>query len=258
MNNNQNQPIIQTKNLTRLYGSAIAVNNLTLTIPHGQIFGFLGPNGAGKTTTIRMLTGLLKPTSGSIHITGIDIQKDPLTVKQRIGYLAQTPLLYDKLTGHEFLLFIGSLYGLADDHSHQRATHLLELLNLTTKADQPIESYSGGMRHKIGLAAALIHQPPLLILDEPLTGLDPKSAWQVKELLRQLCDQGHTIFLSTHVLEIAEKVCDRVGILQNGTLITAGTLDTLRQQAQSSANTTLETLFLQLTEDTPAITSPGE
>lgn len=239
--------MIQTVNLTRYYGSLAAVQDLNLTVKAGELFGFLGPNGAGKTTTIRMLIGLLRPTTGTVIVAGHDVQQEPLAVKQAVGYLSQTPLLYERLTGREFLRFIGGLYGLGDEKIGARAEHLLALMELSEKADHPIESYSGGMRHKIGLCAALLHEPQVLVLDEPLAGLDPYSARRVKDLLRDLCRQGRTVFMSTHVLEIAERVCDRVGILNRGQLIAVGTMETLRAQAQSTAETTLEDLFLQLT-----------
>ena len=239
--------MIQTMHLTRTYGSLTAVNDLNLAVEPGELFGFLGPNGAGKTTTIRMIIGLLRPTAGTVRVAGHDVRQEPLEVKRSIGYLAQTPLLYDRLTGREFLRFLGGLYGLAEVNIEARSDHLLELQHLPDKAEQLIESYSGGMRHKIGLCGALLHEPPVLILDEPLAGLDPYSARRVKDMLRDLCRQGSTVFLSTHVLEIAERVCDRVGILDQGRLIAVGAIEALRAQARSGAETTLEDLFLQLT-----------
>ena len=239
--------MIQLENLTRHYGSLAAVQDLNMTVQEGELFGFLGPNGAGKTTTIRMIIGLLRPTRGTVSVAGHDVKQEPLAVKRAVGYLAQTPLLYDRLTGREFLRFMGGLYGLGDEKIDARTEHLLALMDLSDKADQLIESYSGGMRHKIGLCGALLHEPPVLMLDEPLTGLDPYSARRIKDLLQELCRQGSTVFLSTHVLEVAERVCDRVGILDKGRLIAVGTMAALRTQAQSSAETTLEDLFLQLT-----------
>ena len=239
--------MIQLENLTRHYGSLAAVQDLNMTVQEGELFGFLGPNGAGKTTTIRMIIGLLRPTRGTVSVAGHDVKQEPLAVKRAVGYLAQTPLLYDKLTGREFLRFMGGLYGLGDEKIDARTEHLLALMDLSDKADQLIESYSGGMRHKIGLCGALLHEPPVLMLDEPLTGMDPYSARRIKDLLQELCRQGSTVFLSTHVLEVAERVCDRVGILDKGRLVAVGTMEALRTQAQSSAETTLEDLFLQLT-----------
>jgi len=245
--------MIHFENLTRYYGSLAAVQDLNLTVQKGELFGFLGPNGAGKTTTIRMIIGLLRPTQGTVNVAGHDVKQDPLAVKRVVGYLAQTPLLYERLTGREFLRFMGGLHGLDDEKIAARTEYLLALMDLSDKADQLIESYSGGMRHKIGLCAALLHEPPVLVLDEPLTGLDPYSARQIKDLLQELCQQGSTVFLSTHVLEVAERVCDRVGILDKGQLIAVGTMETLRAKAQSSAETTLEDLFLQLTGGETAI-----
>jgi len=239
--------MIQTVKLTRHFGSLVAVEDLNLTVEAGELFGFLGPNGAGKSTTIRMLVGLLRPTAGTAIVAGHDVRQEPLAVKRALGYLAQTPLLYEKLTGREFLRFVGGLYGLADETIEARAERLLPLMDLVEKADQPIESYSGGMRHKIGLCGALLHEPRVLVLDEPLAGMDPYGARRIKDLLRQLCRQGITVFMSTHILEIAERVCDRVGILDRGRLIAVGTMEELRAQAQSTAETTLEDLFLQLT-----------
>jgi ABC-2 type transport system ATP-binding protein len=239
--------MIQTSDLTRFYGALAAVRDLNLSVEKGELFGFLGPNGAGKTTTIRMIIGLLRPTSGTVRVAGHDVSQEPMAVKRSVGYLPQTPLLYERLTGREFLRFIGGLYGISEKKIESRTKHLMELMALSDKADQLIESYSGGMRNKIGLCAALLHQPPVLVLDEPLTGLDPHSARQVKDLLRDMCRRGHTVFLSTHVLEIAERVCDRVGILDQGQLIAVGTMEDLRAQARSNGDTTLEDLFLELT-----------
>ncbi len=244
--------MIQMVKLTRYYASLAAVQDLSLTVEQGELFGFLGPNGAGKTTTIRMIVGLLRPTAGRVTVAGHDVQQEPLAVKQAVGYLAQTPLLYDRLTGREFLRFLGGLYSLTDEKTEARTEYLLAMMELSDKADQLIESYSGGMRHKIGLCGALLHDPSVLVLDEPLAGLDPHSARRVKDLLRDLCRQGRTVFLSTHVLEVAERVCDRVGILDQGRLVAVGTMEALRAQARTTEETTLEDLFLQLTGDEQA------
>lgn len=239
--------MIRTDKLTRHYGSLAAVQDLNLSVEAGELFGFLGPNGAGKTTTIRMVVGLLRPTAGTVSVAGHDVRQEPLAVKRHVGYLAQTPLLYERLTGREFLRFVGGLYGLSDTTTEAQTERLMALMDLSDKADHLIESYSGGMRHKIGLCGALLHEPPVLVLDEPLTGMDPYSARRIKDMLQDLCRQGSTVFLSTHVLEVAERVCDRVAILNQGRLIAVGTMEALRAQAQSSAETTLEDLFLQLT-----------
>jgi ABC-2 type transport system ATP-binding protein len=239
--------VIRTVNLTRYYGKLAAVQDLNLEVEKGELFGFLGPNGAGKTTTIRMIVGLLRPTGGTVSVAGHDVQKEPLITKRSVGYLAQVPLLYEKLTGREFLRFIGGLYDLNDEAIEARTKQLLALMDLSDRGDDLIESYSGGMRHKIGLCGALLHEPSVLLLDEPLTGMDPYGARRIKDLLRDMCRQGKTVFLSTHVLEIAERVCDRVGILDHGRLVAIGTMEALRVQAKSTAETTLEDLFLKLT-----------
>jgi ABC-2 type transport system ATP-binding protein len=239
-------PTIQARGLTKNFGKLVAVSDLTLEVGAGEVFGFLGPNGAGKTTTIRMLTGLVRPTSGSALVAGYDIERDPREVKRRVGYLAETPYLYSKLSGREFLAFMGGLYEVAPDLARQRIDRLLGLFELADKADDLVESYSHGMRQKLGLAGAMLHEPPVLFLDEPTSGLDPRSARLVKDLLVAMVDRGHTVFLSTHVLEIAEHLCHRVGIIDHGQLVATGTLEELRSQARVEAYS-LEDVFLQLT-----------
>lgn len=242
--------MILTINLSRYYGLLPAVRDLTLEVQPGEIFGFLGPNGAGKTTTIRMIVGLLRPTSGTVLVEGHDVLREPRAVKQRIGYAAQTPLLYDKLTGREFLRFLGGLYRLDEATIAARTERLFHLLDLGEHGDHLIESYSGGTRRKISLCGSLIHEPRVLVLDEPLAGLDPHSARRVKRLLRQRCDLGHTVFLSTHVLEVAERVCDRVAILDKGQLVAVGDVRTLRSLTFTTPDSTLEDLFIRLTKNT--------
>ena len=239
-------PIIQANVLTKRFGKLVAVRGVTLEVEAGQVFGFLGPNGAGKTTTIRMLTGLVRPTSGSALVAGFDVVQEPREVKRRVGYLAETPYLYPKLTGREFLAFMGGLYEVPPKVTRQRAEALLSLFELADKADELVEMYSHGMRQKLALAGAMLHDPPVLFLDEPTSGLDPRSARLVKDLLVALVGRGHTVFLSTHVLEIAEQLCHRVGIIDQGRVVATGTLDELRHQAQSEAYS-LEDVFLQLT-----------
>lgn len=244
--------MIKTSELTRYFGTHAAVDGLSLHVKRGELFGFLGPNGAGKTTTIRMLMGLLRPSSGTALLGGHDVETEPMEVKRAVGYLAQTPLLYEKLTGTEFFRFIGGVHGLSDEMVDRRAQRLLDMVELSDKADDLIESYSGGMKQKIGLCAAMIHEPKLLILDEPLAGLDPYSARRIKDLLLDLCQDGGTVFLSTHILEIAERLCDRIGILDKGKLIAVGSMEELHQLAHSAEKdsgqqSTLEDLFLHLT-----------
>jgi ABC-2 type transport system ATP-binding protein len=241
--------MITITNLQKHYGHVMAVKDLTLHIPQGEFFGFLGPNGAGKTTTIKMLVGLLKPSAGSATIAGYDIQRFPQEAKQHIGFIPDRPFVYDKLSGREFLRFIGDLYGMDERSITTRGEDFLELFELLPWGDELIESYSHGMRQKIAMSAALLHQPRVLVVDEPMVGLDPKGARLVKHILRSLCDRGTTIFMSTHTLEVAEQMCDRIGIIQAGEIIALGTKDELRQRVQGEA-LRLEDIFLQLTGGT--------
>lgn len=241
--------MIRTQQLGKSFGDAWALQDLNLEVKKGEIFGFLGPNGAGKTTTIRILVGLLRPTTGSAWVGGYDIARQALKARQVIGYMAQEPFIYSKLTGREHLRFVGGLYGLSDGQVEARARELLGLLDLTEYIDRLTDIYSGGMRRKLGLCAAMLHQPAVLILDEPLSGLDPASSRRIKDLLRHLCSQGATVFMSTHVLETVEQMCDRVAILDRGYLISIGSVAELRRQLHAAKNTSLEDLFLQLTEN---------
>jgi ABC-2 type transport system ATP-binding protein len=238
--------MIETSGLTKNYGSHTAVKSLTLNVKAGEVFGFLGPNGAGKSTTIRMLCGLLNPTSGVARVAGFDISDEPVEVKKRIGYLAEEPFVYEKLTGREFLSFIGDLYGLDRASAQVEADRLFELFDLTDKVGEIAENYSHGMRQKLALSGTLIHDPEVLFLDEPTNGLDPRSARIVKELLMKLAERGRTVFLSTHILEIAEHMCDRVGIINEGELIAVGSLQELRRKAKAG-EASLEDIFLDLT-----------
>jgi ABC-2 type transport system ATP-binding protein len=236
---------IETVDLTRTYGKTVAVDRLNLKVRQGEIFGFLGPNGAGKTTTISMLVGLLQPTGGRASVLGVNVWLEPIRAKAMIGYVPDVPMVYERLTGREFLQFMAQLYD-AGPSAETRMSDLLGTLDLAEWADQMIKVYSYGMRRKIALAAALVHEPQVLLLDEPTNGLDPKSARRVKDILRQLASQGTTVFMSTHVMEIAERMCDRIAIIQRGKLVAVGTMDELRQQAQMSG-ADLENVFLSLT-----------
>ncbi len=231
--------------LTRTYGKTVAVDKLNLKVRQGETFGFLGPNGAGKTTTISMLVGLLQPTGGRASVLGVDVWQEPIRAKAMMGYVPDVPLVYERLTGREFLEFMAQLYD-AGPSAKERIPELLGMLDLSEWADQMIRVYSYGMRRKIALAAALVHDPQVLLLDEPTNGLDPKSARRVKDILRQLSSQGTTVFMSTHVMEIAERMCDRIAIIQRGKLVAVGTMDELRRQAQMSG-ADLEKVFLSLT-----------
>jgi ABC-2 type transport system ATP-binding protein len=241
--------MIELFELNKKFGDFYAVKELTLQVHPGEIFGFLGPNGAGKTTTIRMMAGLMKPTSGRILLGGRDVSREPERAKEILGYIPDRPYLYEKLTGEEFLDFIAGLYRLnAKDGWQRRATELLELFDLTRWRQELIESYSHGMRQRLVITAALIHRPRVLVVDEPAVGLDPKGTQLVKNLFRGLVKEGMTIFLSTHVLGIAEELCQRIGIIQGGQMIALGAMDELRKQAKISEGR-LEPLFLKLTEE---------
>jgi ABC-2 type transport system ATP-binding protein len=241
----QTSPLIETRQLVKRYGEKAAVDGVSLEVHGGEIFGFLGPNGAGKTTTIKVIVGLLQPTSGTVRVGGHDVQKEPLQAKASSGYVPDEPHLYPKLTGRELLRFVGDLYGVTGEQVERRIDELLRLFDLTPAADDTIDSYSHGMRQKTALAAALVHDPKVLVLDEPTVGLDPKSARLIKDLLRQMAERGAAVFLSTHILEIAENMCDRIGIINQGRLIASGTMAELR--ALGKGESSLEDIFLSLT-----------
>jgi ABC-2 type transport system ATP-binding protein len=241
-------PLIVTNQLSKQFGEKIAVDRVSFEVEGGEIFGFLGPNGAGKTTTIKMIVGLLEPTSGSIQVGGFDVREQPILAKAACGYVPDEPNLYPKLSGRELLHFVGGLYGLNKDQTGRRIEELLRLFDLTQAGDDTIDSYSHGMQQKIAIAAALVHDPKALVLDEPTVGLDPKSARLIKDLLRQMAERGSAIFLSTHILEIAERMCDRIGIINEGKLIAVGTMEELR--SMGAGKTSLEDIFLNLTGGT--------
>ncbi|HCW50521.1 MAG TPA: 3-dehydroquinate dehydratase [Clostridiales bacterium] len=240
--------MLSIRNLSKSYrkGEVKAVDDLTLEVPAGQIFGFLGPNGAGKTTTIKMVVGLLRPDSGSITVDGVDVLKQPLEAKRLIGFVPDYPELYPKLTGLEYLNFIGDVYGIPTDLRRRRLGELLEMFGLQDVLRDLIQTYSHGMKQKLAVIGAVLPDPALLILDEPMTGLDPKSSILFKDLMRRRCDEGKAVFFSTHVLDVAERVCDRVAIINRGRLVADGTMEELRAKARGQ--TTLERIFLELTE----------
>ena len=238
--------LIETNALVKRYGDKVAVNNVSFVVNSGEVFGFLGPNGAGTTTTIKMIVGLLQPTSGTVKVAGYDVQTQPLMAKAASGYVPDTPNLYAKLTGRELLRFVGDLYDLDRQQVAQRTEELLRVLDLGEAADNTVDSYSHGMQQKASLAAALMHDPKVLVLDEPTVGLDPKSARLIKDILRQMADRGAAVFLSTHILEIAERMCDRIGIINKGELVAVGTMDELRSLGKAG-EVSLEDIFLSLT-----------
>src|SRR5512143_1040663 len=237
--------LIETHHLVKRYGDKVAVNDVSFDVCGGEVFGFLGPNGAGKTTTIKMIVGLLQPTSGTVKVAGYDVQTQPLFAKAASGYVPDTPNLYAKLTGRELLHFVGDLYNLDRTQVTRRIDELLRMFDLTNAADDTVDSYSHGMQQKASLAAALMHDPKVLVLDEPTVGLDPKSARLIKDILRQMTERGAAVFLSTHIMEIAERMCDRIGIIHQGQLVAVGTFDELR--GVGSSDSSLEDIFLSLT-----------
>jgi len=248
--------VIEFRKLKKTYGPLTAVDELELTIEEGCVFGFIGRNGAGKTTTIRMMMGLLEPSAGTVLLGGHDIRREPERAKAITGYLPDHPYLYDKLTGYEFLRFVGGLYGVPERERDLRAEKLLEDFALTERAGELVETYSHGMKQRLALAAALLHRPRILVLDEPMVGLDPQGALDFRRLLAKLAAEGATIFLSTHSLTVAEELCDRIGVLDRGRLVALGNLAELRERAASmpaahrlrdmNGGATLEMVFLQL------------
>ena len=239
--------MIQFQNVSKSYnkGEVKAVDDLHLDVENGELFGFLGPNGAGKTTTIKMMTGLLKPDSGTILLNSLDIKRKPLQAKRIIGYVPDEPVFYEKMTGIQFLTFIADVFNVPRKQ-RQGIVELAEKFEMDTALADVISSYSHGMRQKLSILAALIHDPEILILDEPIVGLDPKASFLLKETLKSLCSEGKTVFFSTHVMEVAEKLCDRVGIISHGELIAAAPLSELRTKA-GEKNASLEKLFLEIT-----------
>ncbi len=237
---------VELNGVTKRYNEIVAVNNINLIIPQGEVFALLGPNGSGKSTTLKMLLGLVQPTVGSINVLGLDVSKDPVGVKRQVGYVPESPDVYEFLTGIEYLDFIGDIYGVTAADKQQRVTEYLKALQLEGREGDMINSYSDGMRKKISLISAFLHRPRLLILDEPLNALDPRSARIVKDYIQSLKAQGVTTILSTHVLEIAEAVCDRIAIMYQGNILALGDMASLRQEA-SLPSSGLEDIFLKLT-----------
>lgn len=240
--------MLKLENISKSYGDrkVKAVENINLEVKSGEIFGFLGPNGAGKTTTIKMIVGLLKPDSGQITIDGVDMWKTPLKAKSLISYVPDNPEIYDKLSGIEYLNFIADMYGISKEERISKIVYYTKLFEIEHALGDIIGSYSHGMKQKIVLTSALINNPSLFILDEPMVGLDPKSSFNLKEIMRNMCNDGKTVFFSTHVLEVAEKICDRVAIINKGKIITIGTMEELRSHAKERES--LENIFLELTE----------
>ena len=238
--------MIELSHISKQYGKTLAVDDLTLHIPKGEIFGFIGPNGAGKTTTIKMMGGILIPTAGSIHICGIPMKKEPEAAKQKIGFIPDRPYLYEKLTGLEFLKFIADLYHMNTGRFKEKALNNLKLFSLADWSDELIESYSHGMKQRLIMAAAMLHDPEVLIVDEPMVGLDPIGIKLVKDLFKDLAAKGTTVFLSTHTLQVAEDLCHRIGIINKGVLTAVGSPQDLKRDYQAM-DENLEQIFLRLT-----------
>jgi len=243
--------MIEMHHLSKHYGHTLAVNDLSLSIPAGQIFGFIGPNGAGKTTTIRMMGGIIAPSKGSVTICGVDMQEQPEKAKGKIGFIPDRPYLYEKITALEFLRFTAELYGVDGNGFLARAESKLKLFSLLSWSDDLIESFSHGMKQRLIMAAALLHEPEVIIVDEPMVGLDPVAIKMVKSLFKQLAAAGVTIFMSTHTLQVAEDLCDRIGIIHKGSLLATGTLAELKRTARLQ-EAALEDVFITLTQNMDA------
>jgi ABC-2 type transport system ATP-binding protein len=240
--------MIEIKSVSKSYnrGAIKAVDNLDLTVNAGEIFGFLGPNGAGKTTTIKLIVGLLRPDAGTILLNGVDNQREPLRCKEMTTYVPDDPAVYERLTGIEYLNFIGDVYGVEGSKRVERISRWAEVFGISSNLSSPIQSYSHGMRQKIVLMAALLPESEIIVLDEPLVGLDPRAAHELKEAMHEHCRRGGTLFFSTHIMEVAEKLCDRIGIIHHGRLVASGTMPELKARAGSDSS--LEKIFLEATE----------
>lgn len=239
--------MIEMQEVSKSFGDQIAVDQLNLNVSKGEIFGFLGPNGAGKTTSIRMLTGIIPPSKGVIKIQGVDIQKDPIHCKRMMGYIPDRPYVYEKLKGWEFVEFSMLLYENLNEESIRLANEYFELFQMEFARDRLIEDYSHGMKQKLVILASLLHQPQLLVIDEPMVGLDPRGAKTLKELFFKLREEGRTIFLSTHTMSVAQEVCDRIAIINGGSILATGTMEELRNKGHQDDS--LEALFLKITEE---------
>src|ERR1051326_3799617 len=243
--------MITLKQLTKRYGSFTAVDAIDLTVPRGELFGFLGPNGAGTPTPLRISAGILRPTSGSVQIGGIDVAADPIAAKHKLGFIPDRPFIYEKLTGAEFLRFVAGLYEQEGAEVEHRARELLALFDLEEWRDELVESYSHGMRQKLIISSAFVHRPEVIVVDEPMVGLDPKAARILKDLFREYTRRGHTNMMSTHTLEVAQALCDRIAIIQAGKIRASGTMNELRATA-AGGGAGLEHIFLKLTGENAA------
>ncbi len=243
--------MIKLTDVVKKYTNIVAVNNISLQIKKGEVFGFLGPNGAGKTTTIKMIVGILAPTSGEIRVDGIDVLKAPTKAKKSVGFIPDRPYIYEKLTAMEFLFFVGGLFDMDKELVNKRAVGLLELFELDKWGNELVEQFSHGMRQRLIMSAAFLHQPKVIVVDEPMVGLDPKGARLVKRLFREAAQKGMTIFMSTHTLEVAQEVCDRIAIINKGRIIACDTVNELRKKSGTEKD--LEDIFLELTGGTEMV-----
>ena len=241
-------PLIEASELTKQFGSVQALTGLNFRVMPGEIYGLLGPNGAGKTTTIKVITGLMEPTSGCVKVGGFDPVKNPIEVKSRIGYVAEKPILYESLSSRDFLEFVASIRKIDQNTVNRRVTQLADAFDMAKYFDAPIATLSMGMKQKVALIASLVHQPPILLLDEPLTGLDAKSSRIVKDLLSLHAQKGGAVLFLTHIMEVAEHICTRIGIIYQGKVIAEGTLDQLKSKTEGKSKT-LEEVFLKLTNE---------
>lgn len=251
-----NEIMIKMENLGKKFGDLWAVRNLNLQIYRGEVFAFLGPNGAGKTTTIKLLTGLLKPTEGRAEIAGYDVQKQPLEAKRHLSYIPDEPYLYEKLTGREFLEFVAQIYGMRREEYIRKIDYFIDFFQMHEYVDELIEDYSHGMRQKLVFSSAFLHDPDVMVIDEPLVGLDPASARKLKQILKQKAGEGMTFFISTHTLSFAEEIATRIGIIDKGELIAVGTQDELKRRAGLEGK--LEEIFLKITEEALDVKSGPE
>ncbi|MDO5718778.1 MAG: ABC transporter ATP-binding protein [Tissierellia bacterium] len=237
--------MIKIENLLKKFGNKYAVDHIDLEVKPGEIFGFLGPNGAGKTTTIKMMVGLIEPDEGSINLAGIDMRKNSLEAKRHLSYVPDNPDIYEKMTGIQYLNFLSNIYKITKNEREKRIKRYAEIFEMEDNLGSFISSYSHGMKQKICLIGALIHEPDIFILDEPMVGLDPKSSFNLKKIMRNRCAEGKSVFFSTHVMEVAEKLCDRIAIIKDGKIIAVGTLEEIKKQAKDEGS--LEKIFLELT-----------
>lgn len=238
--------MIEIKDVSKSYGSTKAVDNISFIVKPGEIFGFIGPNGAGKTTTIKMIVGILEADQGEITVSGIKVKEKPLEAKRRLSYVPDNPFIYDKMTGNQYLNFLANVYGIGKEERLERIKEYSQAFEMTEDLNSYISSYSHGMQQKICLIGALLQEPDVFILDEPMVGLDPKSSFRLKELMKERCKKGKSVFFSTHIMEVAEKLCDRIAIINHGKIAAIGTLEEIKAQVKEEGS--LESIFLELTQ----------